>query len=256
MKPMSEWPISRIKAHIESLADEAEQARVMADLATDHRKGVQQLLSQWIKRQQRRVAEEERLATLWHFEDKFAEKGHLRIAGTDEAGRGPLAGPVVAAAVVLPRDAKLPGINDSKRLTAEKREALDVAIRSQAVAYAVCAIEAEQIDRWNILRASEIAMAKTLAEVGNVSIALVDGTNQPPIDVPMENIISGDSRCISIAAASILAKVWRDRYMEELDVRYPGYGFAAHKGYGTADHYAALAKLGPSPVHRRSFRLT
>lgn len=254
MKPVSDWSISAITAHLKTLSD-ADQAVFMANLVSDSRKGVQQLCAKWVRQQQRQQLETQRLARLWRYEDAYRAKGHTRIAGTDEAGRGPLAGPVVAAAVILPREVHLPGINDSKKLSAEKRVALDVEIRAQAIAFAVCHVDAEQIDRWNILRAAEIAMAKALAEVGNVSIALVDGTNHPPIEVPQENIISGDSQSISIAAASILAKVWRDRHMVALDERYPGYGFADHKGYGTAAHYTALAELGPSPVHRRSFRL-
>jgi ribonuclease HII len=173
----------------------------------------------------------------------------------DEVGRGPLAGPVVAAAVILPAGARLPGIDDSKRLTPARRTELAGAIRKVAVALAVAAVEAPEIDRLDIRQATLLAMRGAVEALGRVpSLVLVDGHEViPALTVPQRAIIGGDHRSLAIAAASIVAKVWRDALMNELDAAHPGYGLALHKGYGTAEHLDALARLGPSPVHRRSF---
>ena len=177
-----------------------------------------------------------------------------RAAGVDEAGRGSLAGPVVAAAVVLPPDANLPGLADSKQLTPAARARLDVLIRGVATAWAVAAIEAPEIDATDILRATLRAMAEAVRQLSPpAELVLVDGNIAPPLLVPARTVIRGDQRVPVISAASILAKVARDRIMEEWAVRLPGYGFAQHKGYGTDAHRAAIARNGPSPIHRRTF---
>jgi ribonuclease HII len=197
----------------------------------------------------------EPLVPCWDWERQAWSGGHERVAGVDEAGRGPLAGPVVAAAVILPRHSEFEGLQDSKVVPLEVRERLYLEITTCALAWAACAVEPEEIDRINILRATHQAMAGALARLEVAPHhALVDGL--PVKGLPCEHtaIIDGDAKCVSIAAASIIAKVTRDRLMVELDRVHPGYGFAQHKGYSTPDHYEALRRLGPSPCHRRSFR--
>ena len=176
------------------------------------------------------------------------------VAGVDEAGRGPLAGPVVAAAVILGPEPAIPGLADSKRLTAARREGLELAIREGAAAWAVVAAPPDEIDTWNILQATLRAMARAVAELprppGHVR---VDGNRCPELACPCEAMIGGDGRDPAISAASILAKVARDRAMQALETEWPGYGFGQHKGYGTRAHREALQRLGPCPAHRRSF---
>ena len=179
-------------------------------------------------------------------------KGTRLVCGIDEAGRGPWAGPVVAAAVVLDPDRIPPGLDDSKRLTEAQREALYAPILASAKV-GVGIAEVERIDRDNILQATFWAMAEALERLGGADLALVDGNRAPPLSCRSETIVEGDSRSLSIAAASIIAKVTRDRIMIGQDRIYPQYGFARHKGYGTAFHHAALVQHGPSPLHRRSF---
>lgn len=185
----------------------------------------------------------------------LAEIADPMAAGVDEAGRGPLAGPVYAAAVIIdPAACPIPGIDNSKALGAAERERLDALIRRHARAWAVAKAEVEEIDRLNILRASLLAMRRAVAGLGLApSRVLVDGKHCPEVDYPVHAIVGGDERVVAIAAASILAKVARDREMTELDRLYPGYGFARHKGYGTPEHVAALRSLGACPVHRVSF---
>ena len=184
--------------------------------------------------------------------------GRRLIAGVDEAGRGCLAGPVVAAAAVLPPDARLPGLDDSKKLSAEQREALYDRIHTEALAVGVGACSPEEIDELNILWAAMEAMRRAVADLALVpDLALIDGNRTPPgLAIPAEALVKGDARSLSIAAASVVAKVTRDRLMVALHAQLPAYGFAGHKGYPTAQHYAALAAHGPTPHHRRSFRLT
>ena len=191
------------------------------------------------------------------FERRHWTAGRRFVAGLDEAGRGCLAGPVVAAAVVLPPDAALPGLNDSKRLSPERREAMLARVYAEALAVGVGHCSPEEIDRMNILRAALEAMRRAVADLAlPPDVVLVDG-NQPldAAPCPQETIVKGDVYSLSIAAASVVAKVTRDRLMVMLDRDYPHYGWAQHKGYPTAVHYAALAAHGPSPHHRRSFRL-
>ena len=196
------------------------------------------------------------------FERELLRQGVTLLAGVDEAGRGPLAGPVVAAAAMLPAKwlesglpSALEGLNDSKQLTARQRERFfDALISCGEVTFAIARMEAGQVDEFNILQATHRAMNEALAALApSPQHALVDGTRVKTLRFPHTPIVKGDARSYSIAAASVLAKVTRDRLMEEYDGRWPAYGFAEHKGYGTARHRAALAEHGPCPIHRRSF---
>lgn len=195
------------------------------------------------------------MSELWNFEHAAMEEGFSLICGVDEAGRGPLAGPVCAAAVILPPDLELEGLNDSKKLSEKRREALYPLICEQALAYGIAFASEQEIDEINILQATFLAMRRAVEQLGQKpDLALVDGNREPDFgDIPVRTIIKGDSRSANIAAASILAKVTRDRFMLEQDAVYPQYGFAVHKGYGTQKHYAALREFGPCPIHRRSF---
>lgn len=190
----------------------------------------------------------------WTLELAARETGALRIAGVDEVGRGPVFGPVVAAAVILPKDCPIDGLNDSKKLSEKKRLVLDVEIRSNAVAWAIASVDVETIDRINIRQASLLAMCRAVEQLAlSPDYLLIDGVDTIDWPCRQRSVIHGDAASVSIAAASILAKVYRDRLIVELDQQYPGYGLARHKGYGTAAHLAALKRLGPTPLHRRSF---
>lgn len=191
----------------------------------------------------------------WYaYERSAAEAGHSFVCGIDEAGRGPLAGPVYAAAVILPMDCQIDGLNDSKKLSEKKREQLFDVIRERAVAYGIGFASAEEIDRINILQATFLAMKRACAALDPpADWALVDGNRMPPLPVPGETVVKGDAQCASIAAASILAKVSRDRVLRELDLQYPQYGFSKHKGYGTKAHYEAIKAYGILPEHRKTF---
>ncbi|MBO5206826.1 MAG: ribonuclease HII [Clostridia bacterium] len=180
--------------------------------------------------------------------------GYTAVCGCDEAGRGPLCGPVVAAAVILPRDIDIPGLNDSKKLTEKKREALFEVIKEKAIAYAVAEASPEEIDEINILNASMLAMRRAVEALSvPADFALIDGNCSRGFSIPTETVVKGDSLSMSIAAASILAKVTRDRGCAELDRLYPEYGIAKHKGYPTKDHMDAVRAYGPSPIHRKTF---
>ena len=195
---------------------------------------------------------------LWALERACREEGYSSVCGCDEAGAGPLAGPVYAAAVILPFGAELPGLNDSKKLTEKKREALFLMIREQAVAWAVARVEAAEIDETDILSARMKAMQLAIDRLTPApDFALIDGNRDhgrsAAVTTPHRMIVKGDSLSASIAAASILAKVSRDRYMKEIAAQYPQYEFDRHKGYGTKRHYELLRQYGPSPIHRRTF---
>jgi ribonuclease HII len=191
---------------------------------------------------------------LWEIERSHFEKGITVICGVDEAGRGPLAGPVCAAAVILPEGLEIPGLNDSKKLTDKRRRELAPIIKEQALAYGIAFASHEEIDEINILQATFLAMERALAQLKiQPELALIDGNRQKDFGINVETVVKGDSRSANIAAASVLAKVTRDDYMEAMAVEYPGYGFEIHKGYGTKAHYEALRNLGPSPIHRMSF---
>ena len=192
--------------------------------------------------------------TMWEIENRFFQKGFVTICGVDEAGRGPLAGPVCAAAVILPPNLEIPGLTDSKKLSDKRRRELYPVIMEQAIAYGIGLASHEEIDEINILQATFLAMERALQQLQiKPDLALIDGNRQKDFGLPVETVVKGDSLSASIAAASILAKVTRDDIMMELADLYPGYGFEVHKGYGTKAHYEALTKLGPSPVHRMTF---
>jgi len=191
----------------------------------------------------------------WFYERHFWQQGLAHIAGVDEVGRGPLAGPVIAVAVILDEAFDDPGIADSKILTPAERLALFPSIARGALAWGVGLVDPGDIDRYNILKATFLAMRRALADLTvSPQSVLVDGKfHIPDVALPQRAIVGGDKQCLSIGAASILAKEIRDRMMEDYDAAYPGYGLARHKGYATPEHLAALARLGPSPIHRRSF---
>lgn len=195
-------------------------------------------------------------AELSVYENEYADKGFKAIAGIDEAGRGPLAGPVVAACCILDPDKPVLGLDDSKKLSEKKREELFPMIKENALAYAVVAIDAGTIDDINILEATKKAMRQCVADISEKitpDLLLIDAVKLEGVSQEVVPIIKGDAKSNSIAAASILAKVTRDHMMIEYDKKYPGYGFAKHKGYGTKDHYAAIREQGMTPIHRRSF---
>lgn len=191
---------------------------------------------------------------LWEIENGVFAEGILSVCGVDEAGRGPLAGPVFAAAVMLPHGIEIPGLDDSKKLSGKKREELFDIITCSALAFGISSASVEEIESLNILGATYLAMNRAIAKLAvSPELALIDGNRCAGIEIPCRTIIKGDGCCADIAAASILAKVSRDRLMLEMAEFYPQYGFEKHKGYGTKEHYAALREFGPCPIHRQSF---
>ena len=191
---------------------------------------------------------------LWELEQQVYAEGFKLICGVDEAGRGPLAGPVCAAAVILPQGLVIDGLDDSKKLTAKRREALFDIIGERAVSYGIAFATVEEIEEHNILNATFMAMNRAVAQLNpKPELALIDGNRNSGIEIGSRCIVKGDALCADIAAASVMAKVTRDRYMDALAKEYPGYGFEKHKGYGTKEHYAAIREHGPCPIHRMSF---
>ena len=194
------------------------------------------------------------MTELWTLENEIYDEGITLLCGVDEAGRGPLAGPVCAAAVILPRNCVIPGLNDSKKLTEKKREALYDVILESAVSCGIAFATVEEIEEHNILVATFMAMNRAIAQLDpRPELALIDGNRNTDIRLPSRCIVGGDGKCADIAAASVLAKVTRDRYMLQMAEQYPEYGFEKHKGYGTKAHYEAIRQYGPSPIHRPSF---
>lgn len=190
----------------------------------------------------------------WEYEQRAREQGYQAVCGIDEAGRGPLAGPVVAAAVILPYTITIDGLDDSKKLTEKKREALFDVIREKAIAYGIAAVDEKTIDEVNILNATFLAMEHAVESLSVAAdFAFVDGNRSKGLKIPFECVVGGDAKVPSIAAASILAKVTRDRFMKEIAAQYPEYGFEKHKAYGTRAHYEALDQFGPCPIHRMTF---
>ncbi len=223
-------------------------------LRTDERSGVQKLLAAYDKRLAKEAAEKERFYQMLAYERRFYDQGAQYIAGVDEAGRGPLAGPLVIAAVILPQEVFISGLNDSKQLTAAKREKLYDEVLAKAVAVEVNIVSVSNIDTYNIYSATQRGMAEVLEHLSSKpNVALIDAMPVRVKDVETISIIHGDALSASIAAASIIAKVTRDRIMERLDVVYPGYGFASNKGYGSGAHMQAIAELGATRWHRRSY---
>jgi len=191
---------------------------------------------------------------MWQIEEKYYDRGIRLVCGVDEAGRGPLAGPVCAAAVILPEHVDIPGLDDSKKLSDKRRRELFPLIREKAIAYGIAFSDHREIDEINILQASLLAMERAIRMLDPVPEAvLIDGNREKDFGIPAETVVHGDSLSASIAAASILAKVTRDDYMVQMAEEYPQYGFEIHKGYGTKVHYAALEQFGPCPIHRNTF---
>ncbi|MGD8862683.1 MAG: ribonuclease HII [Myxococcales bacterium] len=223
-------------------------------LRDDPRAGAAAILAAVERRRRLNRAEGQRLRHLCRYERELWDEGFAHVAGVDEAGMSPLAGPVVAGAAMLPRGFRCVGIDDSKKLGPEQREQLAATIRREAVAWGVGRVEPEEIDRINIYRAGLLAMRRAVQAMGvTPDYLLIDARTLRELDIPQRGIIKGDANSISIAAASILAKTARDALMVELDRRFPGYGLAKHKGYPVAEHVRALERLGVSPIHRRSF---
>jgi len=258
MEP-SDHSISALRKMLDGAADDAVAETICAVLDSDARAGARALAATWRKRRDARDRERARLDGLFALRRSLRERGARYVAGVDEVGVGPLAGPVVAAAVVLQDEVDLPGLDDSKKLSGKRREALDERIRAQAVAVGIGEVAPDEIDRLNIHRASLEAMRRAVEAVDAqcpLDHLLVDARIVPGVRLPprqQTSLIRGDSRDGSIAAASIVAKVHRDAIMRELEAVHPGYGFGRHMGYGTAEHIDALQRLGATPVHRRSF---
>ena len=191
---------------------------------------------------------------MWEIENEFLQHGYQVICGVDEAGRGPLAGPVCAAAVILPSNLEIPGLTDSKKLTDKRRRELMPVIKEQAIAYGIGFATEQEIDEINILQATFLAMQRALDQLAvKPDLALIDGNREKNFGLPVKTVVKGDSLSANIAAASVLAKVTRDNLMVEMAEKYPQYGFEIHKGYGTKAHYAALRECGASPIHRMTF---
>jgi ribonuclease HII len=230
------------------------EADVEAELRADGRAGAKAILQSVAERRTRNRAEGQRLRGMMHMEKVLRSKGILHVAGVDEAGMSPLAGPVAAAAVILPAGLRIAGIKHSKQLDAASREEIAVEIKTRAIAWSVAYADVEEIDQINIYWAGILAMRRAVEGLEPMpQHLLLDARRLKDVALPQDAIIKGDAKCACIAAASILAKTARDAVMRELDRRYPGYGFAEHKGYPVRFHYSMLNKLGASPVHRRSF---
>lgn len=243
--------ISAIR-EIFAAASETELPALYLEYEEDSRAGVQNLIQKYQKQEEALKKERERTEQMKIYEHKYEDLGW--ICGIDEVGRGPLAGPVVAGAVILPRDSKILHLNDSKQLTAKKRNELYDVIMREAVAVGIGYASPARIDEINILQATYEAMREAISKLSvKPDVLLNDAVKIPQVDIRQVPIIKGDAKSVSIAAASIIAKVTRDRLMEEYDKVLPGYGFASNKGYGSAEHIAALKEIGPSPIHRQSF---
>jgi ribonuclease HII len=229
--------------------------QILQAMEQDPRDGARRLAKLLRQRKLKSQKENQRLHQLLHFETELMEKGFRLIAGVDEAGMAPLAGPVVAAAVILPHDYRLAGLDDSKKiLNEEKRQRLALQIKSDAVCWAVGRAEVEEIDRINIYQSGLLAMHRAVSGLSQQpDFVLVDARTIPRCACPQRGIVHGDALSASIAAASIIAKTTRDRHMKEMDRVYSGYGFASHKGYPTPEHLKALKELGPLPIHRKTF---
>lgn len=248
---MTEKKIGEIREELRAVSDR-ELPSFIETYKADERGGVVKLVEQAGKRLEKLEAERARIENLKKYEKEYAEYGY--ICGIDEVGRGPLAGPVVAGAVILPKDCDILYINDSKKLTAAKREELYDIIMEKAVAVGIGMASPARIDEINILQATYEAMREAISKLSvKPELLLNDAVTIPGVDIRQVPIIKGDAKSISIGAASIVAKVTRDRMMTEYDRIMPEYGFASNKGYGSAEHIAALKKVGPSPIHRASF---
>jgi ribonuclease HII len=249
----SELSLGAIRARFLQ-SDEPLTPGLLRKLERDPREGVRKLHAQLRRRYLRQREERARIDALLNFERVLWKAGLERVAGVDEAGTGPLAGPVIAAAVVFPPGTAIDGIDDSKRLDPERRQELEREIRARASGIGIGTAEVDEIDTLNVYHAALLAMRRAVEALpAPPQHVLVDARTIPALPCPQNAFQKGDGLDFSIAAASILAKTWRDRLMDDLDARHPGYGFARHKGYSTPEHQRAIRRLGPSPVHRRSF---
>ena len=248
---MKNKSIKEIEDLLETIIDEKDM--FISECKQDERKGVQQLVRRWQKKTNDRIEKEKLFGEMKKYELNLYDQGIEYIAGVDEVGRGPLAGPVVAAAVILPKEFYLPGINDSKKLSEIKRDELFTGISAQAISIGIGIIPAKVIDEVNIYQATKLAMKKAVNQLSICPEHLLVDAMEIPIDLAQTSIIKGDSKSISIAASSIIAKVTRDRLMKRLGDVYPGYGFEKHMGYGTAYHLEALNKFGITDEHRVSY---
>lgn len=248
---LSTYTVNRIK---NMLAETEDGTDLIQAMQNDSRRSVQKLAQSYLKKLERQEAERERLMHMYSLETAYYNQGIYGIAGVDEAGRGPVAGPVMVAAVILPPYWECPGLNDSKKVRPEKREELYDKIMNEAVAVACVAKSEREIDELNIYHAAQQGMYDAIAALQRPAEAvLADAMPLPALSVPHEAIVHGDAKSASIAAASIIAKVTRDRLMIQYDSEYPQYGFAIHKGYLTQRHIDAIHQYGPCPIHRRSF---
>lgn len=243
--------IAQIKQHLKTITDATDPRLTI--WRQDSRAGVQHALQQWDKQQLKLAEKRANFKQRFTFETQQWTQGLSHVAGVDEVGRGPLAGPVVAAAVILPHDFAELDVIDSKQLSEKMRDRLFDKIIAQAVSIGIGIVDATVIDQINIYEAARLAMTKAVAELAPTPDYLLLDAMTLPTDVPQQSLIKGDARSNSIAAASIVAKVTRDRLMADYDRQYPGYGFAQHAGYGTKAHLAALVAQGVTPIHRRSF---
>lgn len=247
-KPLS---IAEVKRVLSEITDDKDER--LAVFRADSRKGVATALKSWDRKQEKQRLSEQRLEKMLAHEKRAWSHGKKYVVGIDEVGRGPLAGPVVAAAVILPEDFSVVGINDSKQLSLAKREAFYELLQEKAMAIGVGIKDADIIDRVNIYEASKLAMMEAVEQLRVEPDHLLIDAMTLPLPVTQENIIKGDAKSVSIAAASIIAKVTRDRLMETYDTQYPGYGFAKNAGYGTKAHLEGLDQQGITPIHRKSF---
>jgi len=249
-----ELPLAELHARTRAASTPDEWRRIELGLRDDPRAGARRLAESCARRVADAEAERRRVSGLFALRRKLVSAGARSVAGVDEVGMGPLAGPVVAAAVILPETVDLPGLDDSKRVERTRREVLAAAVREQAVALCVAEVDVNEIERLNIYRAGLEAMRRAVVGLGVApDHVLVDARTIPGIASSQTALPGGDGRDGSIAAASIVAKVYRDALMREFDARHPGYDFAGHKGYGTPGHLEALRRLGPCPIHRRNF---
>ena len=226
---------------------------LLAELEQDSRSGVIQAIAKRKREIQKRLDEDERLEGMLTYEKECYARGIELIAGVDEVGRGPLAGPVVAAAVILPKACKIPGLNDSKKIPKSKHKEIYEAVLQNAIAIGIGVKDNQVIDQVNIYEATKLAMMEAIGQLDPQPQHLLIDAMKLDLSIPQTSIIKGDANSLSIAAASIVAKVTRDQMMEEFEREYPGYDFAQNAGYGTANHLAGLDKLGVTPIHRRSF---
>lgn len=248
---MKNEPIKEIKEALKAIHSREDER--LAIWLQDTRSGVQQALAQWERRVLKSEKEKELLKQLSIFENEAHQEGYRLIAGIDEVGRGPLAGPVVAAAVILPEDCELLGVNDSKQLSQKKREELYEQIQANAIAIGIGVVSHEEIDKINIYQASKKAMTIAVEDLDFMPDYLLIDAMELDLKLPQKKLIKGDARSVSIAAASIVAKVCRDRLMEDYDKVFPGYGFVRNAGYGTKEHLEGIRNFGVCPIHRKTF---